>query len=132
MSESEVLLVTAAVIVKNGNVLITRRAPGGRHPGAWEFPGGKVEPGEAAAECLSRELAEELGVEVEVGEKLTEVRHAYPDITVDLIAYRCSLLGGTPRNIDCAAHEWVPPGKLDEYDLLPPDRIIAARVFGIL
>ena len=125
MEQHEVTKVTAAIIVEEGRVLITRRPPGGRHPGAWEFPGGKVEPGETPAECLARELAEELGITSEVGEKLAVVNHSYPDLAVELLVFDCRIVRGRPRDLACSEHAWVGPVELHEYDLLPPDREVA-------
>ena len=125
MGQAEAIKVTAAVIVENGRVLIAQRPPGGRHPGDWEFPGGKVEPGESPEECLARELAEELGVAVAVGERLAEVRHVYPDLSIHLMAFACEITAGEPRDICCSAHAWASPAELKEYDLLPPDQEIA-------
>lgn len=121
MSETNAVQVTAAVIIKDGLVLITERPEGGRHPGAWEFPGGKVEPGETPEECIARELGEELGVTVAVGERLAVFHHSYPDLIIDLLAFRCEVIGGEPSDIGCSAHAWVAPGELYGYDLLPPD-----------
>lgn len=121
--------VTAAIIEREGKVLIARRPAGGRHPGSWEFPGGKVEPGESPRECLAREMAEEMVVAVEVAEELARVRHAYPDITIDLIAYRCEIRGGDLADIGCDAHAWVEPGSLGDYDLLPADRDLVELLF---
>jgi mutator protein MutT len=122
MKNGEAVTVTAAVIIEDGRVLITRRPPGGRHPGAWEFPGGKVEPGESPQECLAREIAEELGIVVTVGEKLAQVRHAYHDLTIDLLAFSCLISSGSPQDIACSAHARVTPEELLGYDLLPADR----------
>jgi 8-oxo-dGTP diphosphatase len=131
MSVTEAIQVTAAVIIEEGLVLITERPKGGPHPGAWEFPGGKVEPGETPEECLARELDEELGMTVVVGERLAVVRHAYPDLLIDLIAFTCEITGGEPRDVGCSAHTWVPPGELDRYDLLPPDLELARLLEGL-
>ena len=128
MLENAMLKVTAAIIIEEGRTLIAERPAGGRHPGAWEFPGGKVEPGETPEECLARELKEELGIEVEVVEKLAEVVHNYDDATVELMAFRCAITKGTPQNLGCSAHEFVPLERLEEYDLLPPDRELARRI----
>jgi 8-oxo-dGTP diphosphatase len=128
MEATGALQVTAAVIFEEGRVLITERPVGGRHPGAWEFPGGKVEPGETPEECLARELAEELGITVSVGERLAVVRHSYPDLVIDLIAFECRVTDGEPRDIGCAAHAWVRSRELSRYDLLPPDRELAGML----
>lgn len=122
MEQHEALTVTAAIIVEESRVLITRRPPGGRHAGAWEFPGGKVETGETPAECLARELTEELGITVEVGEKLAVVNHAYTDLAIELLVFDCRIVCGRPRDLACSEHAWVASEELSEYDLLPPDR----------
>ena len=124
------LLVTAAVIVKEGRVLLARRPPEGRHPGAWEFPGGKVEPGESPEECLAREIAEEMGTKVTVGRRLASVTHDYHDLAIELIAFECAFAGGEPRDIGCQAHAWALPDEASTYDLLPPDRELAGIIFG--
>ena len=126
----EIIDVTAAVIEKDGMVLIAQRRPGGRHPERWEFPGGKVEMGETAEECLAREMVEEMGVEVAVGEKLSEVEHAYPDTKIRLIAFKCEITSGRFQDIGCAAHAWVAPKQIGDYDLLPPDRILWGQVLN--
>jgi mutator protein MutT len=128
MNNSEAVTVTAAVIIEDGRVLLTRRPPGGRHPGSWEFPGGKIEPGETPRECLARELSEELGIGVTVGEKLAEVHHAYHDLTIDLLVYSCQIATGQLSDLGCASHAWVTPEDLDEFDMLPPDREVARQL----
>lgn len=122
--------VTAAVIKRDGLVLIARRPGGGRHPGAWEFPGGKVEPGESPEECLARELTEELGITVEVGKRLSAISHEYPDLSIDLIVFSCEITSGEPADLGCSAHRWVRPGELNGYDLLPPDRELVRVLWG--
>jgi 8-oxo-dGTP diphosphatase len=125
MDQREAITVTAAIIIEEGKVLITRRPPGGRHPGAWEFPGGKVEPGETPAGCLARELSEELGIVVEVGEKLAVVSHAYSDLAIELLVFDCRITHGHPQDLACSEHAWIGPADLLGYDLLPPDRQVA-------
>lgn len=120
--------VTAAVIIESGRVLLAQRPLSGRHPGAWEFPGGKVEQGETPEQCLARELREELGVEVQIERPFPAVRHSYPDLDIELLAFECRLTGGRPRDMGCRAHAWVEPERLEEYDLLPPDRRIASML----
>lgn len=125
----EAIEVTAAIIERDGLVLIAQRPPGGRHPGCWEFPGGKVEPGETPEQCLAREMAEEMSVDIEVGELLAKACHAYPDITIELLAFRCIIVGGDPADVGCAAHRWVRPADLASRELLPPDLLLASAIF---
>jgi len=126
----KIIDVTAAVIEKGERVLIAQRRPDGRHPGRWEFPGGKVEPGETAEDCLAREMVEEMGVAVAVGERLAEVEHSYPDMRIRLIAFSCEITSGRFQDIGCAAHAWVAPEQIGDYDLLPPDRILWGQVLN--
>lgn len=79
--------VTAAIIEREGRILIARRAADQPSPGGWEFPGGKIEPGETAEACLRRELGEEFGIEVEVGEPVGVSRYEYPGGAIELLAF---------------------------------------------
>ena len=130
MSEDNTIIVTAAIIVDEGKVLIAQRPRGGRHPGQWEFPGGKVEPGETARECVVRELCEELGVVVRAGRQAAAIRHSYPDLEIQLVALECEITGGELSDIECSAHAWVQPDELAGFEMLPPDRVLAAKLFG--
>lgn len=117
--------VTAAIIVKDGYVLATRRASGQSLAGHWEFPGGKVEPGETLAQCLARELKEELGLDVSVGEVIAESEYHYDHGAIRLIALRTEILEGT---ITLTVHDeakWVLPTKLEDLQLAPADIPIA-------
>ncbi len=105
-------------------VLIAQRRGGDARGGEWEFPGGTLEPGETLAACLSRELREELGIEVRVGEEIGRVEHAYPDVAITLHAFACRHIGGTPQRVGCANWRWVEPERLPEYELSPADREI--------
>jgi 8-oxo-dGTP diphosphatase len=88
-----VLVVTAAVIERDGRFLVTRRQAGVHLEGYWEFPGGKCEPGESLAACLQRELREELDVDARVGDEVLATTHEYPDRFVRLHFLRCELRG---------------------------------------
>lgn len=113
--------VTAAVLIENGRVLIARRRPGASQAGLWEFPGGKVRPGESAAHCLKREIREELGVEIAVGEFFGESVYVYGDKTIRLLAYRVRLVSGEPSANDHAELAWVAPADLGRYRFCPAD-----------
>jgi mutator protein MutT len=113
--------VTAAVLIENGRVLIARRRPGASQAGLWEFPGGKVRPGESAAQCLKREIREELGVEIAVGEFFGESVYAYEDKTIRLLAYRVRLVSGELSVNDHAELAWVAPADLGRYRFCPAD-----------
>lgn len=83
--------------------------------GLWEFPGGKQEPGETSAEACAREVREELGVEVAVGDEIARVRHAYSHFRITLHAFRCSLVEGTPVSASGEPVRWIRPTELDDY-----------------
>ena len=120
----KVILVTAGLVFHRGKLLITRRPAGTHLAGMWEFPGGKQDPGETLEECLARELREELGIEVEVHELLEECVHRYPEKTVKLHFFRCTLKQGEPRAIECAELAWVTADELDQYAFPPPDHTL--------
>ncbi len=87
------MIVTAAVIERDGRILVTRRQPGVHLEGSWEFPGGKCDPGEPLAACMARELREELAVEARVGEEVFTTSHDYADRRVELHCLRCEIDG---------------------------------------
>jgi mutator protein MutT len=120
--------VAAALVFRNGRLLITRRQPDAHLGGLWEFPGGKREPGETYEGCLARELREELGIEVAVGELLESLTHDYPDKTVRLNFYRCRWCSGEPQALGCAAFEWVTADELARYEFPAAD----ARLLAML
>ena len=96
--------------------------------GLWELPGGKVEPGEEDHTALRRELREELACDVSVGPLLGEVVHAYPDVTIHLLAYRCSLTHQTPQALEHAELRWLPHDALGSVDWAPADRELIAQM----
>jgi 8-oxo-dGTP diphosphatase len=99
--------VTAAILIENGRVLIARRKPGASQAGMWEFPGGKVQPGESPEAGLKREIREELGLDIAVGKFLGESMHAYADLSIRLLAYCARIEAGAPVLNDHAEVEWV-------------------------
>jgi 8-oxo-dGTP diphosphatase len=116
-----VIDVAAALVFRGGKLLITQRRANDHLGGLWEFPGGKREPGESFEECLARELREELGIEVSVGELLESLTHAYPEKVVHLRFFRCSWTRHEPQTLGCAAFEWVEPEQLDAFQFPPAD-----------
>jgi 8-oxo-dGTP diphosphatase len=121
----ERIRVVAAVIRRGDAILVTRRPDRPGRPGQWEFPGGKVEPGEAEPEALRRELREELGCDAEVGALLLRHAHRYPDLEVELAFYRCSLgPGAVPAALGVAELAWAPEGTLASFDFLEADRAV--------
>lgn len=122
--------VTAAVIEEGGRVLIARRKKGDRCEGRWEFPGGKVEPGETPEGSLKRELREELGIDVAVGEQVCACPFRAGEAPMELLVYRTRIMGG---KVVCRDHDevrWVEPRELGRYDLTDPDRRAAESVFA--
>jgi mutator protein MutT len=107
--------VSAALIFRDGKLLITRRHAKSHLGGLWEFPGGKRESGETFEQCLVREIREELGVEIVVGELFEEVSHAYPEKSVRLKFFVCQLRSGEPQPLDCAAVNWVAKTELADF-----------------
>ena len=124
------LLVVAAVIVDMDRVLVTQR-PAGRHlAGMWEFPGGKVKDREDPRDALVRELSEELGVDVQVGEVLEVTYHAYDERSVVLVFFEAAFKPSSapPRPIDVAAVEWRSVERLIDKDFAPADTAVLEKV----
>ncbi len=126
---SGVIEVAAGVVFRDGRVLITQRRKDDHLGGLWEFPGGKREPSESYEDCLRRELREELGIEVEVGEVLASLTHAYPDKTVHLEFFHCAWRHHEPRALGCAAWPaWVDCAGLAGYEFPDADRQLLAKL----
>src|SRR5882724_1720135 len=106
-SEWNSIEVAAGIVFRNGKILITQRRSQDHLGDLWEFPGGKREAGESFENCLHRELREELGIEVAVGELVDTVTHQYPEKTVHLKFYRCFWIRNDPQAIGCQASAWV-------------------------
>ena len=123
-----VIEVAAGLIFRQGQLLITQRRPGDHLGGLWEFPGGKRRPEETFEQCLERELFEELGVRVWVGELMAAITHAYPEKTVALRFFRCAWRAGEPRPIECQALAWIGPADLNRYPFPPADAQLLAEL----
>lgn len=131
MTEKRVI---CAVILRDGTVFLARRAPGQKHAGLWEFPGGKTESGESDEACLEREMAEEFGVTGKTGAHLCDSEYAYGDLGLSILlrAYRFAPEDWT---FDRRVHDetgFFGPGELDALPLSAADRPIAERVKTIL
>lgn len=110
-------LIGVAVIwnSQGDQILIDRRKPEGLLGGLWEFPGGKVEPGETIPDCIQREIQEELGIVIAVEEKLMTIDHAYTHFKVTLNVHHCRYVSGEPQTLECDEIKWVTLAQLDEY-----------------
>jgi 8-oxo-dGTP diphosphatase len=113
--------VTAAIIERDGMVFIAQRRPGKHMGGKWEFPGGKIEPGESPEESLARELDEELDVRAEIGEFLCRAFYEGEGVSLELLVYRARI-SGSPRLVEHQDMRWVRPEELLSYDLADSDR----------
>ena len=123
----ETVEVVAAVIERDGKILITRRPAGSHLAGLWEFPGGKPEQGESPDEALQREILEELGARLTVGELIEAVDWQYPDKRVRLVFFRCAI-HGEPRPLEGQKLAWVVPADLARYEFPPADAALVSRL----
>lgn len=122
-----VLEVAAGVIVRGNTVLVCQRKPDGSHPLKWELPGGKRQQPESLAQCVRRELHEELAINVVVGEELWRTRHCYRiDRPVDLFFFLVSSIQGEPTNRVFAAIRWAARSELHTFDFLDADRALVS------
>jgi A/G-specific adenine glycosylase len=115
---------------RNANFLIAQRPLTGLLGGLWEFPGGKQEPGEGLPQALQREIKEELAIDIEVGDHLTSIKHAYTHFHITLHAFHAVHTGGTPQHIGVADHAWVTLNDLDNYAFAVTDQKIIAALMA--
>jgi 8-oxo-dGTP diphosphatase len=122
------LKVTAAVIEKDGRMLIARRRRSDRMGGKWEFPGGKMGFGETPEECLRRELREELGIEARIGSFICRCKFSYMRVPLELLVYRATHVSGdvTPNEHDEV--RWVKASELGLYDMVKADTEVVRRL----
>jgi len=125
-----VVRVVAAVIAVEGRYLITQRRRTAVLANLWEFPGGKVEPGETDADALAREIEERLGVEIGVGQMISFVRHPYENYTVDLHLYECRLVTLDLSARGVQAFRWIPSDEFDAYEFAPADEASMSQLLG--
>jgi 8-oxo-dGTP diphosphatase len=109
------------ILICSGKLLIARRREGKSQAGMWEFPGGKIEPGETAQACLFRELREEMNIEIKPGELFGINEHTYGIVTIQLIAYWAKFTDGKIQLMDHDAYAWVGRSELEGYIFAPAD-----------
>jgi mutator protein MutT len=120
--------VAAGLVFREGKLLITLRYDDAHLGGLWEFPGGKLEPGETFEQCLLRELREELAIEVEIIDLIETDTHAYPGKTVRLKFFRCRWKANEPRALGCADFKWVKARELKKYEFPAADAVLIERL----
>ena len=113
--------VVGAVIVRDGKILCAQRGPDSSLPGMWEFPGGKIEPGETPRAALEREIHEELACAIDVGDELTTTTHRYDFGDVTLTTFWCELRSGIPKLTEHSEVRWARPPELDLLSWAPAD-----------
>jgi 8-oxo-dGTP diphosphatase len=125
-----IIQVAAGLVFHRGKLLITKRRRDDHLGGLWEFPGGKLESAETFEHCLGRELNEELGIEVEIGREIEDITHAYPEKTVRLKFFQCSLLRGCPKPLHCDAVAWVTRDELPLFEFPGADAEVLEKIRG--
>lgn len=121
------IVVTAAVVERNGSYLVTRRQRGVHLEGHWEFPGGKCHPGETLPACMSRELKEELNITAAVGAEIFVTTHDYADRRVELHFFRCEI-EGAPEPQQGQEMRWVPRAELETLAFPPADAELISQL----
>lgn len=120
--------VTAGVIRRGSRILITQRRPEAMLGGLWEFPGGKLEPGETLEECLIREIREELDIAIRIERPFLAVAHAYSHFRITLHTFLCRHSRGRVKDLGCSAHRWVTVDQLDDFAFPKADRVVLAEL----
>jgi A/G-specific adenine glycosylase len=122
------VLVAVGVIYRRGRILIDKRKPEGLLGGLWEFPGGKKKSRESFKQALTREVREELDIEIQVNQRLIVVDHAYTHFEVQLHVYACEFVSGQPKCLGCTDIKWVFPSQLDRYAFPTANRKIFPKI----
>jgi len=133
MSRRQIRVVGAMLERERGRYLITQRPPRASLPLLWEFPGGRVEERETDAEALARELNEEMGVRIQVGEQVMHLLHQYPEYEIDFRVYRCSLLSPEEeiQHLGVNDHRWVSLAEMSQYEFPAADARTLQKLLGL-
>jgi len=119
--------VAAAVIYKEGKYFATQRGYG-EFEGMWEFPGGKIEPGETPQEALKREIQEELGIDIEINAHLSTIEYDYPSFHLTMYCYLCNIISGQMELREHKSALWLAPDSLDQVTWLPADKEVIEKI----
>ncbi len=128
MSESPPIVVAAGIVTEGGRILIGQRLRSDAYGLRWEFPGGKVQEGETLEAALRRELAEELGIDAEVGKEAFRGRYRYPDRDVEIVFFSVASYRGVVRNYAFESIAWARRAELRDYNFLEADRELVERL----
>jgi len=128
LRELPYVVVAAAILQREGKILLTRRKLDAHQGGLWEFPGGKQELGETLEQCLRRELKEEIDIEVNGLQHFYTLCHRYPEKEVELHFFTCSIFQGDPKPLGSIEMAWVPMGKLAFYEFPAADRPVLRKI----
>jgi 8-oxo-dGTP diphosphatase len=128
MHAQKPILVTAGILINGDRILICQRRRSDVYGLQWEFPGGKVRDNEDLRASLRRELAEELGIDIEVGDEVFRLRHRYPDRYVEVVFFSVPAYRGEVRNLVFESIAWAPRSRLVDYSFLEADRELVNRI----
>jgi mutator protein MutT len=120
--------VSAGLIRNNDKILITQRLSDDKFGGLWEFPGGKQKPGETLEQCLTREINEELNIQIQVNKKFMTVSHDYDEVQITLHIFQCTFLDGIPEKKGVQDWRWVDLAEFDQYDFTEADKLVIKRL----
>ena len=119
--------VVAAIITQGNKILATQRGYGD-HKDGWEFPGGKIEPGETAEQALAREIQEELDITISIAQHVVDVSYDYPKFHLEMSCFLCTIADGTPHLVEHEAARWLLPSQIDTVDWLPADVLVVSAL----
>jgi 8-oxo-dGTP diphosphatase len=129
-TSNEVTQVTCAIIINEGRILAALRSRQMSESWKWEFPGGKIDEGESAEECIKREINEELDVKIDITERLPSVIHFYPRKTIELIPFICSISNGTVHAVEHEKVSWFLPNELPSLNWAGADKRIIQEILN--